>query len=374
MYESDDVIVWNLSSGGVARCGAVSMFNVVGRFKHPARLREVRYSLNDGPETPVFFKGTSSTLRLGSPGDFNIDTIDVSSLREHNCLRLHIDYSEAPSAVEEIRFAARPFESGLPRFELDLSSATHAEEVGQVVDGPWRVATDERGRKCLEITSEDAGYDRIILFGRSDWTTGYEVRARFAVTALTGMHNVGLVFKWNPHKQGDGTWLPSQWSTGLGYYCSYGEPGVRIRFGVDVHRTASGQKVGDHLLGHAHLDRSRYRRTWLASRLRRRIQPSELAPGRDYLCRLRIHPREYALTMWNPGDASDSTSKGSENEPLPQVVVHEPSDLLPRGSVGVIAYQAGFRLYEYEVKPIERLDYVMQRTSSSHRRGGTTNE
>jgi hypothetical protein len=352
MYETDDIEVWNLSPGGVARCDAVSIFNVVGALKRPKEIREAHYSLNAGPEKPVFFERGKTTLRLGPPGEFNIDTIMSSSLREQNLLRFRILRTAGRTGIHELNFGARPFLDPSPRFKLDLSCPSNAEEVGQVVDGPWRVAEDDGGRRCLEIRPEEAGYDRIILFGRHDWTTGYELFARFSVTALTGMHNVGLIFKWNPHKQGDGTWLPSQWSTGLGYYCSYGEPGVRIRFGVDVHRTEAGEKVGDYLLGHAHLNRLRYRRTWLVSKFWRRGQPSELKLYQDYLCRLRVHPDQYALTMWRPG-ASGMATDEDRGEPVPQVIVDEPSDLLPRGSVGVIAHQVGIRLYEFEARPID---------------------
>ena len=55
MYETDDIVVWNLSPGGVARCGAVSIFNVVGALKRPVEIRQAHYSLNAEPENPVFF-------------------------------------------------------------------------------------------------------------------------------------------------------------------------------------------------------------------------------------------------------------------------------------------------------------------------------
>lgn len=355
MFTSDSVVVWNLSPGGVARSGAVSMFNVVGRLRHPELVEAAYYRINDEPEVRIYFEQDPAKLplRLGEPGEFNIDTLLLRQLQSHNVLRFRIVRTGGRQIREELPFRVQPFGMDAPDFRLDLSSASNPEEVGQVVEGPWEVSQDEDGRRCLEVTRKGAGYDRVILFGRRDWTTGYEVLARFSATALTGMHNVGIVFKWNPHLQGDGTWLPSQWSTGLGYYCSYGEPGLRIRFGVDVHRTAEDEKVGDHLLGHAHVDRARYRRTWITSRLMRSASPSELVLGTDYLCRLRVHPRQYALTFW---EAPGSRGRDEEGvaEPDPQVVVDHPVDLLPQGSVGFIAHQAGVRLYEYQVRPVSR--------------------
>lgn len=353
MFTTDNIAVWNLTPGGVARSGAVVIFNVVGRLKDPEGVRSAHYRINDEAEAPIYFERDKAKLplRLGDPGHFNIDTITDSQLRQHNLLQFRIVRTDGRTIIEELPFRVRPFTASCPEFRLDLSSASSPEEVGQTVEGPWQVSSDEHGRRCLEVAPEGAGYDRVILFGRHDWTTGYELSARFSVTALTGMHNIGLVFKWNPHKQGDGTWLPSQWSTGLGYYCSYGEPGLRIRFGVDVHRTPDDEKVGDHLLGHAHLDRARYLRTWIMNRLGRSTAPSELVLGTDYMCRLRVEPQQYSLSLWqSPG--SHGSHEHAEAEPAPQVVVDQPDDLLPRGSVGFIAHQAGIRLYEYEARPL----------------------
>lgn len=353
MFRTDDIEVWNLTAGGVARSGAVSIFNVVGRLTRPAHVAAAHYRINDEPERPVYFEADRSRLplRLGAPGEFNIDTILVSQLHERNVLQFRIVGTDGSEVVENLQFRVRPFRESSPEFRLDLSSLDNPEEAGQVVEGPWQVSTDERGRRCLEVTPEGAGYDRVILFGRDDWTTGYELLARFSITALTGMHNIGLLFKWNPHKQGDGTWLPSNWSTALGYYCSYGEPGLRIRFGVDVHRTPEEVKVGDHLLGHAHVDRTRYYRTWILNRLGTSTPPSELVVGIDYMCRLRVEPDRYSLALWQPPDP-EGGEQPADAEPAPQVVVADPEDLLPRGSVGFIAHMAAIRLYEYRVRPL----------------------
>ena len=353
MFVSEQLSIWNLTPGQAARCGAVQIFNVVGTLHNPERVRDLYYRLNDGPETPVLFRRDDNITRLNALGDFNIDTISTASLQEHNRLYLRIVGVDGRTILEEFAFLTRPFQMSSADFTLDLSNATTAEQVGQVVEGPWQLATDAIGRRCLEISPEGAGYDRIILFGRHDWTTGYEIRARIAVSALTGPHNVGLIFKWNPHQQGDGTWLPTQWSTGLGYYCSYGPtPGVRIRFGVDVRRNTAGEKLGDHLLGHAHLSRSRYFCGQLRRRLGSKDPLSELALNTDYFYRLRVDPRQYAFTMWRASPVFGSSETRARREPPPQVIVTEPTDLLPKGSVGIIAFQAGIRVYEFQVRPI----------------------
>jgi len=345
MIKTDEIDLWNLSRGGIARSGAVDIFNVVGHVRDPDTLDAFNYRLNDGAETPIFFlRPGAKGGRLGRPGDFNIDTIGSADLAADNLLSLRTLRNGGRQQTLEIPFRARPFAQPEPSFRLDLNGVTAPEEVGQIVEGPWRVGRDASGRRCLEVAPEDAGYDRIILFGRGDWTTGYEVRARLAVTRITGAHNIGLVFKWNPHARGDGTWLPRVWSSGLGYYCSYAErPGIRIRYGVQVRRDESGRKQGDFLLAESPLHT---RCSMLLTRLKQRTRlwrgASDLALNRDYGFRMRVHPERYQLTVW-PAD---------RREPAPQVVVARPVDPLPHGSVGILALRVGVRLYEYEVTPL----------------------
>lgn len=344
MITTDELDVWNLSRGGVARAGSVDIFNVVGRVRDPGTLGGFTYRLNGGPERPVFFvRPGARGDRLDQPGDFNIDTIGLEDLHPDNLLRLRVARN-GTELTEEIPFRTLPFEQPEPRFRLDLDGITAAEQVGQIVDGPWRVSEDSSGRRCLEVAPEDAGYDRIILFGRQDWTTGYEIRARLAVTRIIGRHNVGILFKWNPHEQGDGARLPKTWSTGLGYYCSYGaRPGIRIRYGVRVRRDEAGRKTGSFVLAERPLNG---RLSMMLTRMGQvtRLAPaaSDLALNREYAFTMRVHPKRYALTVW----------PAERPEPAPQLVADDPVDRLPQGAVGILAFRVGLRLYEYQVSPL----------------------
>ena len=343
---TDQIEIWNLTDGGMARCGCVDIFNVVGRVEDPARIEKFVYRLNDGPEIPVYFaRKPAPGSRLSRPGDFNIDTIALADLAPENRLSLRIKRAGHAEHRREIGFRSAPFEQVHPSFRLDLSAASTAEQVGQIVEGPWRINEDERGQRSLEIAPEDAGYDRIILFGREDWTTGYEVRARLAVTRIIGPHNVGLVFKWNPHERGAGNRLPKKWSSGLGYYCSYGEhPGVRIRYVVPAHWDEAGQRRGEHLLARRPLATT----PWQAflGKLKRRARlsrpASELRQMQDYSFRMLVHPKRLALSVW----------PSERVEPPAQLVVDDPIDPLPQGAVGILAYHVGVRLYEFEVRRI----------------------
>ncbi len=345
MYRSDGLEVWNLTPGAPAASSAQEIFNVVGHIDAYDTTAALRYRLNDGPERPVYFKrDPEETGRLARPGDFNIDTIRLDDLRPENVLRLCVQDQSGDEHRHTLAFTAHSAGADVPHFRLEAASLAHVEEAGQVIDGRWRLGRDAEGA-CLEIREEDAGYDRLIAFGRHDWTTGYTVKARLRVTAWTNVRyqNVGLIFKWNPHRQGDGHHLPWEWSTGLGYYAAHC-PGLRLRFGVDVHRNGAGKKIGCHVLQEKPYVRWRRWAGFLkneALRLGRRPL-TQLRPDVPYHFRLLVHPARYALTVWEAG----------RPEPAPQLDVPDPPELLPGGSVGLIAAHCALRVYDYDVNPV----------------------
>ena len=145
------------------------------------------------------------------------------------------------------------------------------------------------------------------------------------------------------HLRGDGTYLPTNWTSGLAYYCSYDpDPGLRIRYGIDVHVDENGKKQGDFTLATAPLSSIR----GLVSRIQRKLglvsYVSEIVPNRRYAFRARVHPEMYSLTVWPAGKV----------EPVPQVVLSNPPEMLKHGAVGILAHQVGVRLYSYAVSPL----------------------
>jgi hypothetical protein len=138
--------------------------------------------------------------------------------------------------------------------------------------------------------------------------------------------------------------LPKKWSSGLGYYCSYGEhPGIRIRFGVQAHYDESGMIRGEYVLARRPLT-TRWQVLYHKIKQKARLSrwTTELRLHQDYAFRMLVHPRRFALTVWPAADA----------EPQPQLVVDDPVDPLRRGAVGILAYHVGVRLYEFEVRPL----------------------
>lgn len=340
MYDSDDLEIWNLTPGGTAYAGAQTLFNVVGRVKRPGEARELWYALNGAKKTPVFL---GASPRFIGAGHFNVDTIDLAELGEENVLDLWLHYGTRV-AEHSIPFSTRTLETEEPRFSLDLDGVRQPEEVGQFIDGRWRLGADERGVPCLEIRPEDAGYDRLIGFGRHDWTTGYRVDALLQVTKWTrrNFFNVGLLFKWNPHLQGAGDSLPTQWSTGLAYYAAKC-PGLRLRFGVNVHVDKAGRKLGSYVLQEkAIVPWKRWAGFVRNTLIRVGHNPiTQLKAGVPYRFNLLVDPEVYALDIREDGSRA----------PMAELRVPNPPDMLPQGCVGIIAYGCALRVYKYTVSP-----------------------
>lgn len=334
--------LWNVRDGVPTYAGAQRIVNVLGRLVDVDNVDRLSYSLNGGARIPVFFKRRPDHAnRLARLGDFNIDTIDREQVRAENRLALVVERKDGRTIEGTLRFNADTTPRGAGGFRLDLSGVNYAQQAGQLVNGHWRMGRSTEGERCLEIVAEDAGLDRIILFGNDLLESGYTLRSRLRVNRwFRPIHNVGLLFKWNPHLQGDGTDLPSQWSTGLGYYYSQCR-GLRVRIGVDVRVNSEGEKLGDHVLGEGTLSWGRYWATQAYQKLTggNRVLP-QVVPGRPYWFELKVQRKEYILTVWPEG----------RSRPDPQVVVENPPELLSRGAVGIIAHHCAVQVFEFEIK------------------------
>lgn len=347
MYKNNDLEIWNLTPGVTARYQTQSVFNINGHVNNFGADDNLYYSLNNSEPRQIFVQPRKhGSKRLLSPGDFNIDTICSDELKRDNRIEIWKSGGSGIGEKHAIPFSVISFSDSEMEYHLNFDSVKYIEQLGQVVDGRWQISSDECGNKFLEISREHAGYDRLLTFGNQAWTTRYEITSRIEICSWVEniFYNVGLLFKWNPHLQGNGHSLPLQWSTGLGYYASKC-PGLRIRFGIDVHTDSNGNKLGSHVLNEKPY--SPFRR-WIGylkdEVLHIGARPfAQLPSGQQYFFKLRIHPSEYSLTVWRVGQA----------EPSPQVYISEPPDLLPKGAVGIIALNCALRVYQYDVRSVD---------------------
>jgi len=338
VFIAEELEVWNLTSGGTAYIEAQTIFNVVGKLKRHVNGIKLAYALNGGQEQRV---PLGQSQRNIGPGHFNIDTIRCSDLKDENTLDLIIIDGTARTR-RTIPFLTKRLQSNLPEYSVDFDGVTSPEEIGQVIDGHWRVARDDEGTPCLEMRQEDAGYDRLFGIGRHDWTTGYRVDMHFSIRDWTDWKyfNVGIIFKWNAHLCGEGKFLPTQWSTGLAYYATKC-PGMRLRFGVNVHNDASGRKIGSHVLQEKSISPlKRWCGLFWNHLLRIGKQPiAQLKRNVHYQFCLIANPNYLALDVFEEGNPNA----------LVQLHVPDPPDFLREGCVGIIACNCAVRVYKFSV-------------------------
>ena len=340
MFKTEEFEIWNLTPGQTIIIGSQSLFNIVGRVKDPINTIDFLYRLNQGKEVSIIYNISNRNAgRLERFGDFNIDTISVCDLKETNELQLRVE-RQGFSREWRIIFRVRQVAGERPQFSLDLTGISEPQEIGQTVDGFWQIG-QEPTAPCLTIPPEEAGYDRVFLFGSEQWTSGYQIKARLEATAL--IHRVyllGLLFKWGSHTKGDGYSLPMNWSTGLGIFDSRSNT-LRIRYGIDVHKE-NGRKIGDNLLGEAPLRQISPLSKSYQNLFGRKTDKDQFELNKPYWFHLVVHPKIHSLAVWQDGFPPPGQ---------PQVVVNNPAELLPSGSVGVIAYNCGIRVHNFEVSP-----------------------
>lgn len=325
--------VWNLHDGVRAVAGGQDTFNVVGHIHDPTA--QLDYSLNGAPWRPAYVRRVGRRAsRLERPGDFNIDTIVASELRSENRLVLRCRSPEADVVSRSLSFGIAAIADGWSPFRLDLEGARRPEEVGQIVEGRWRLA-EERGRRCLQVREGDAGYDRVILLTRPDRDGPFDAYARLRIDRpLSNRFSAGLVFGWSGHPCGGGTDLPREWTTGLAYYRNHGR-GLRLRAGREV---SYPDRNGDLVLGEATLSRWRHLASRAAAATHLPWSWPQMRTGAEYSLRLRVDRRErYRLTVWQ-----------GTNEPEPQIDTAA-DGRLSTGAIGVLAHRCAMTLFDLRV-------------------------
>jgi hypothetical protein len=348
MYHDDELEIWNLTKGIALDVAPQEVVPVVGCIFDWRPGVTATYRLNAGPERPVAVSDGRGG-RLSSPGDFGIDSINRTDLRERgNILELTV-HREQYQHRACVSFDARKQGPETPRFELDARGKHAVEEIGQVVDGRWTLQSTD-GQPELGIAPGDEGYDRIILFGDANWTTGYEVITEFTIDQYltsTHYHVFGPVFKWRPHAVGDGTALPRTWTSGLGVF-SASSTGLTMRYGVDVTYKNNGQREGNHVVAAKRASTLRFARNRVIARLPGHHHVPEFPTGRRLRMRLLVDAGRHELTMEPVG------WRGLRRRV--DLVVPDSPELIASGAVGFLASYCAVRIHRFSVRPVRSSD------------------
>jgi hypothetical protein len=170
---SDDRIeIWHGKQQKVGHLGkSQDDFNLMGRVAKPHKLLSLQYTLNDRIPVQLNFR---AYRRLAIDGHFNADIPIAALAPGRNTIEVEGRYADGVArqtvTVERLSGA-----SPLP-VDIDWSGVSDPQDVGQYVDGHWRVGED--GLRPAHL-----GYDRLFLIGDETWQD-------YQITAVVRIHQV----------------------------------------------------------------------------------------------------------------------------------------------------------------------------------------
>jgi hypothetical protein len=190
--------IWHGNEQRVGHLGdAQDDFNLMGHVEEPEKLLSLQYALNDSIPVELNFR---SYRRLAMHGHFNAD-IPIAALAPGlNTIEINgrfVDRVEARQVVSLTRLSGS---SSLP-LHVDWSEVPDPQDVGQYVDGHWRLG--EHGLRTAHV-----GYDRLFLLGDRTWQD-YQISALVTVHdvaeetgPLSGGNGLGFVMRFAGHVVG----------------------------------------------------------------------------------------------------------------------------------------------------------------------------
>ena len=196
--DSGRIQVWHGVEQRVGHLGdAQGDFNLMGEVQEPDQLVALQYDVNGG--IPVELN-VRSYRRLAADGHFNAD-IPIDSLAPGvNTVTLQGRFADGDKVRREVTIRRLAGETPLP-FAIDWSQVSDPQDVGQYVDGEWRLG--EGGLRTGHV-----GYDRLFLIGERDWQD-YEVTAEVTVHRVTeqtgpvsGGNGLGVILRFAGHSIG----------------------------------------------------------------------------------------------------------------------------------------------------------------------------
>lgn len=203
--EPPDLEVFHGEVQRVGHLGAAQPdFNLMGRVSPARGVRKLVYSVNGGDPVRLSLgledHGFGDGRRLGATGDFNAD-ISISSLvHGSNTVTLTLSSWRNDPLQTEVLLERDTGSSPLP-LEIRWSDVDDPQDVGQYVDGRWRL--DDDGLRTAET-----GYDRLFLLGDTTWQD-YELTASFKIHEVdlktgpaSGANGLGVIMRFAGHVDG----------------------------------------------------------------------------------------------------------------------------------------------------------------------------
>jgi regulation of enolase protein 1 (concanavalin A-like superfamily) len=165
--------------------------NILGDVSDFDEVISLTYSLNDGPELPLWMG--ENEFRLVSPGEFNIE-LDYSLLTAGtNSLRIKAVDTLGYQAVHFVTVNYVQGQTWPRDYSIDWSRVSSIESVAQVVDGRWQLQDGA-------VRTIETGYDRFIVVGGQYTWEQFVASVEVTINSMDGFgFAVGLVAGWQGH-------------------------------------------------------------------------------------------------------------------------------------------------------------------------------
>ncbi|EDY82664.1 Carbohydrate binding domain protein [Verrucomicrobiia bacterium DG1235] len=215
-----------------------SQVNLLGNILIPDFIESLSFSLNGVPRGELSI-GDEANIRLGGPGDFNVEILLTDLIEGENVVELLARGLDGSEFSREVSFSSSIFSDWPLPYSIDWSEVSRIDEVAQVVDGKWELV--EGGVRVVE-----SHYDRLIAIGDIDWTD-YEVTVPITVHSVgdQGAPNeplVGVLMRWTGHSQKRWNEQPGTEWRPIGAIGAYGWYEDGSRGGPRFHILESGVK------------------------------------------------------------------------------------------------------------------------------------
>jgi hypothetical protein len=190
--------IWHGAEQKVGHLGdAQDDFNLVGHVEESHKLVSLQYAVNDSIPVELNFR---SYRRLAMHGHFNAD-IPIAALAPGlNTIEINGRFVDGIEARQVVSLTRLSGSIPLP-LHVDWSEMSDPQNVGQYVDGHWRLG--EHGLRTTLVA-----YDRLFLLGDGTWqdyqitavVTVHEVAAE--TSPLSGGNGLGFVMRFAGHVVG----------------------------------------------------------------------------------------------------------------------------------------------------------------------------
>ena len=187
--------IWHGTQQRVGHLGqAQADFNLMGRVQDPQELLALQYTLNDSIPVELNFR---AYRRLAADGHFNADIPIAALAPGRNTVEVQARFAEGSVGRQTVTLERLSGASPLP-VQIDWSTVSDPQDVGQYVDGHWRLGDD--GLRPAHL-----GYDRLFLIGDETWQD-YEITAVVTIHEVTpetgplsGGNGLGVVLRFTGH-------------------------------------------------------------------------------------------------------------------------------------------------------------------------------